>query len=1091
MKKRRPLGTQCGGIRILASAVAAALGAAPAYAQDAPAGAQGQLEEVVVTGSRIVRRDLEANSPIMTLDAQRFEESSTIAIESVVNQLPQFVPAASQFQSDGEGTGGYMTGSTRTPGASFVSLRGLGQNRNLVLLDGRRPMPVNATMAVNVNNIPAAAIERVETITGGASSVYGADAVAGVVNFVLKRDFEGFDFDVQYGDTAAGGGGEQRASALMGANFAGGTGNIMIGFEYAKRGELLTKDRDFYRDAFADPTVDGADFITTAGLRGIATNPFNQTVVNNLFPGRTGSVNRNATFYLNDDGTLFTRDATASYRYNGPFVDEDGVHWRKYDQDGQLDQNRPNITLQLPLDRYSVFGRGTMDLADNVRVFGQMMFSDTTSTAQGPFTAHIGGWGASVPHGNELYAPSVQSLGADGLPNTGDTGENMSTALAYLPGGPFGLNCGPVGGCTESQVWPKPPEVNLLLNSRPNPNDDAYIWHVPNYIGPKRLVNDIASYQFLAGVEGEMSNRDMTWEFYISHGETHSQAQTLGVSGLDGFRWLVNRPNYARSLVYTANNDDPYNGFGAGTIYCTSGYPIWYGDSNGWGAATPIIAPTQNIPSQDCIDAMYRRVKDNSTMEQDVAEFNLQGAAFDMWAGEARFAVGTSYRKNNYEYLPDPLQSYAAVLDSAAGIYPVEASFGAVSAQDVYGELLLPLFSRGSHEMNLELGYRRSDNEPTETVDTHKALIDWRLTERLRFRGGIQKANRAPNVAELFQASEQQFYYTPNGDWCSTRNPGNTGSANPALNPRAAQVQLLCSSLMGPTGSSVYYGDPANQSQDRIGARWLNVVGNPTLRPEEADTTTAGFVIDVGESITMTIDYWRIEIDDMVSFQNVESLWEGCLGADTNPAVDINHPDCVTLRPSRDPTTGGQAPYFVTYTNDAGIDTAGVDLSVAWSGDVGPGVMGVNFMASILDHMKTQASLDDEWSDWKGTDGPTELSSVQNMSYEYRTFTTLTYAQGDWNANLRWRHVPSLKSLAYVTNPAATAVPTNSYNMFDFAGRYTFGGRYDLRFGIDNLLDTEPEILFQDVRTSGQGSTNANFYDILGRRYYVGLHLQF
>ena len=142
---------------VLASAIATALGTAgTVHAQDS------ELEEVVVTGSRIVRRDFEASSPIMTVDSSRFEESSTVAIESVVNQLPQFVPAASQFEPDGDGTGGYLAGSTRTPGASMVSLRGLGSNRNLVLLDGRRPMPVNATGAVNTNNIPAAALERVK-----------------------------------------------------------------------------------------------------------------------------------------------------------------------------------------------------------------------------------------------------------------------------------------------------------------------------------------------------------------------------------------------------------------------------------------------------------------------------------------------------------------------------------------------------------------------------------------------------------------------------------------------------------------------------------------------------------------------------------------------------------------------------------------------------------------------------------------------------------------------------------------------------------------------------------------------------------------
>src|SRR5690606_16553647 len=220
---------------VLAAAIAAALGSAapvqgqePAQAQQAQ---QGQQEEVVVTGSRIVRRDFEANSPIMTIDADRFEESSTIAMESVINQLPQFVPAASQFESEGTSTGGYQSGPTRTVGSATLSLRGLGVNRNLVLLDGRRAMPVNANMAVNINSIPSAAVARVETITGGASSVYGADAIAGVVNFVLKRDFEGFDLDMQYAETAEGDGAEHRVSAIMGANFAGGLGNVLVGFE--------------------------------------------------------------------------------------------------------------------------------------------------------------------------------------------------------------------------------------------------------------------------------------------------------------------------------------------------------------------------------------------------------------------------------------------------------------------------------------------------------------------------------------------------------------------------------------------------------------------------------------------------------------------------------------------------------------------------------------------------------------------------------------------------------------------------------------------------------------------------------------------
>jgi iron complex outermembrane receptor protein len=186
--------------KALARAVALALPAIVpqlGHAQDAPSQAR-DVEEVVVTGSRIVRRDYDANSPLQTVDEAAFESQSSIALETALNDLPQFVPAAqgmTQLQDQSQLTDNFTT---LTAGASTISLRGLGANRNLVLIDGYRAVPVNATMAVDLNSIPAAAIQRVEVITGGASSVYGADAVGGVVNFILNTRFEGVKVEANY-----------------------------------------------------------------------------------------------------------------------------------------------------------------------------------------------------------------------------------------------------------------------------------------------------------------------------------------------------------------------------------------------------------------------------------------------------------------------------------------------------------------------------------------------------------------------------------------------------------------------------------------------------------------------------------------------------------------------------------------------------------------------------------------------------------------------------------------------------------------------------------------------------------------------------
>src|SRR5690606_1043015 len=184
--------------RTLVAAVYACLGiSGVAHGQQLePTASQGPLEEVLVTGSRIVRRDFNAPSPILTVDSEVFEQNSNIAIEAVLNQYPQFNPGATQFTaSDIQPT------AQNSPGASTLNMRGLGAGRSLVLLDGRRAQPVNAAMTVDVNTLPAAAIASVEVISGGAAATYGPDAMAGVVNFRLRRDFEGVDINYQTGWT--------------------------------------------------------------------------------------------------------------------------------------------------------------------------------------------------------------------------------------------------------------------------------------------------------------------------------------------------------------------------------------------------------------------------------------------------------------------------------------------------------------------------------------------------------------------------------------------------------------------------------------------------------------------------------------------------------------------------------------------------------------------------------------------------------------------------------------------------------------------------------------------------------------------------
>src|SRR5262245_39104131 len=212
----------CDSRSLVAAAVAAALaacyptaGLAQQADQNAAKPEAGQHD--TRTRPRIVRRNLQAAGPLVTVTEQLFEKNSTTAVESVLNKLPQFVPANTQFN-----TSDVFPSATTTPGISTVSLRGLGPNRTLVLVDGRRAQPANSTLVIDTNSIPSAALESVEIISGGASAVYGADALAGVVNFKLRNNFEGIDLQARTSVTEEGDGEENRISMLMGTKLADG-----------------------------------------------------------------------------------------------------------------------------------------------------------------------------------------------------------------------------------------------------------------------------------------------------------------------------------------------------------------------------------------------------------------------------------------------------------------------------------------------------------------------------------------------------------------------------------------------------------------------------------------------------------------------------------------------------------------------------------------------------------------------------------------------------------------------------------------------------------------------------------------------------
>lgn len=345
---------------------AAAL-AAPALAQDAAPADDGESsadEEIVVTGSLIQRPNNTAVSPIVSVGAEAIKESGKNSLVDALNQLPGFTVAGN------EATGGQGTG-----GRASINLHGLGTNRNLVLLDGRR-MPVSDIRGnVDINILPDAIIGGVDAITGGASAIYGSDAMSGVVNFKTIRSLDGMVADAQATISERGDAFKFKASLAFGTSFADDRGKVVAAFSYAKQDPLNGSKRDF----FFDKTPSG--FIGTGVFVPSASNLPNGAVLTTLFNGYGVAGTRNpaaSNLGFNNDGTLFTQTGALNYKGpngNGGYAIVGGNVRMPVGQ--QIDYING-------LDRKTAFLKADYEITPDITMYGQFMFVDlTTSTASG------------------------------------------------------------------------------------------------------------------------------------------------------------------------------------------------------------------------------------------------------------------------------------------------------------------------------------------------------------------------------------------------------------------------------------------------------------------------------------------------------------------------------------------------------------------------------------------------------------------------------------------------------------------------------------------------------------------------------------
>jgi outer membrane receptor protein involved in Fe transport len=337
--------------------------AVPVLAQDAKP-APTDVGEVIVTGSRIARPDLSSPSPITIVNQDFMRQKGTVNIEEVLNQLPQVVPGlGAQVNNGGDGT-------------ATVDLRGLGATRTLALVNGRRFVPATNTGRIDLNAIPSQLIERIDVVTGGASAVYGSDALAGVVNFVLKDNFEGIELGARYGNSVHSDAQNTDAYALLGGNFADNRGNATLAATYLQRHPLFQDARDFSR---IDKTGNGSATSIAGRLDDSPFNPF----------GEPGS------YAFNTDGSVRPFDNRLPDTNNGV---------------GDRYNFSPTNYLVTPQKRYSLSGMAHYDLTDTTRAYAELYYINNeqdVSLAPTPAVNLV------LPVDNPLLSASARALLAD------------------------------------------------------------------------------------------------------------------------------------------------------------------------------------------------------------------------------------------------------------------------------------------------------------------------------------------------------------------------------------------------------------------------------------------------------------------------------------------------------------------------------------------------------------------------------------------------------------------------------------------------------------------------------------------------------
>ncbi|RZF60606.1 TonB-dependent receptor [Sphingomonas populi] len=599
-----------------------------------------------------------------------------------------------------------------------------------------------------------------------------------------------------------------------------------------------------------------------------------------------------------------------------------------------------------------------------------------------------------------------------------------------------------------------PADLQALLASRANPTANFSLSKRFEEI-PKRYYDEpLYTYQALIGAKGKLTDA-INFDVYASHDQTINNETLTSALRLSRLNTLLRAADGGKSI-------------------CAGGYNPFS------------IAGSASI-SPACLSYITTAVHNRLSVKQDVVEGTISGKLFRLPADDIRFSLTGSYRRNSLSYNADPLLlPLPGTPNTDLSATPASRStFGSTNVKEIAGELLVPILKDlpFAKSLNLSLGYRYSDYNVSGGVSTYKAEADYTPVPGLLFRGGYEHAIRAPNIGELYSAPAGSIVTLGSapsaGDPCDVRYRG-----------RTSQLRALCIAQGIPASVIDTYAVTAVSVQ-------ATVSGNANLRPEIADTFTAGMVIaprfgtPLLSHLSLSVDYYNIKINGAISPLPGAAVVGKCYNLDgSNPTYDPKSYYCSLIQ--RDASVYSLNNINTPYLNLGGYRTSGIDTQVdlRWElAELGlggkAGSLTFTTVVSYQNDFRVQTLPGQAFQDFAGTIG-TAQSGVGGFNPQWRALTSFTYRRSAGEIGIRWRWIDRMNDTTAVTSPASVAPGVPSYNSFDLVGRYRINENLEFRGGVTNFTDVSPPAI-----GGVAGQTNAGAYDIIGRTLYLGAHVKF